>query len=390
MVVALAALAVAAGYFYLHRTPKLTAKDTIILARIFTNKTGDPVRRYTPAGLDCSAATVPVLELHSRSEDLAHAQTDGKAGELCSEWGDGAGGAERVGARAMFTGGIATPGSQYVLEACRLTSRGAALSARFEPPGRVDRSVHRPGRDPVAVVHEPVDSLRVHRRGAGDHGRWFVARPPHAVDRDRALASDGQGRRRVGRQRHHTRGRRRRRDRSHRQHPRRAVPQRHCRAARRRAAAGRRDRQRRCQRALRLRQERAHHVRLAAAAGHRPLVVRRRHADRPEGVGGDRVGRGDRGVALVPERPLASGRSGSHLQIHAHRSSSGAAQHELLRTIRLRSLSPRADSVRIDVRTRLPSPTTTGAAACTPTQARPSWHTTTRARPSAALWELPT
>ncbi|MEP6963646.1 MAG: serine/threonine-protein kinase, partial [Acidobacteriota bacterium] len=32
----------AAGYFYLHRTPKLTEKDTIVLAD-FENKTGDPV-----------------------------------------------------------------------------------------------------------------------------------------------------------------------------------------------------------------------------------------------------------------------------------------------------------------------------------------------------------
>ena len=31
-----------AGYFYFHRTPRLTDKDTIVLAD-FTNKTGDPV-----------------------------------------------------------------------------------------------------------------------------------------------------------------------------------------------------------------------------------------------------------------------------------------------------------------------------------------------------------
>ena len=31
-----------AGYFYLHRAPKLTDKDTIVLAD-FTNTTGDPV-----------------------------------------------------------------------------------------------------------------------------------------------------------------------------------------------------------------------------------------------------------------------------------------------------------------------------------------------------------
>lgn len=40
---ALAVVALAAGsYFYFHRTPKLTDKDSIVLAD-FTNTTGDPV-----------------------------------------------------------------------------------------------------------------------------------------------------------------------------------------------------------------------------------------------------------------------------------------------------------------------------------------------------------
>jgi eukaryotic-like serine/threonine-protein kinase len=45
-VIVLAALVVAtlaaAGYFYFHRAPKLTDKDTIVLAD-FSNTTGDPV-----------------------------------------------------------------------------------------------------------------------------------------------------------------------------------------------------------------------------------------------------------------------------------------------------------------------------------------------------------
>src|SRR5260370_240657 len=39
---AILALAAATGYFFLHRPPKLTAKDTIVLAE-FENKTPDPV-----------------------------------------------------------------------------------------------------------------------------------------------------------------------------------------------------------------------------------------------------------------------------------------------------------------------------------------------------------
>jgi hypothetical protein len=55
----------AAGtYFYFHRTPKLTDKDTIVLAD-FTNTTGDPVfdgtlRQGLSVQLEPSSASFPM------------------------------------------------------------------------------------------------------------------------------------------------------------------------------------------------------------------------------------------------------------------------------------------------------------------------------------------
>ena len=50
----------AAGYFYFHRTPKLTDKDTIVLAD-FSNTTGDPVfDEHTAAGASCATGTIPL------------------------------------------------------------------------------------------------------------------------------------------------------------------------------------------------------------------------------------------------------------------------------------------------------------------------------------------
>ena len=55
----------AAGYFYSHRTPKLTDKDTIVLAD-FINKTGDPVFDGTlRQGLAIQLEQSPFLRLVS-------------------------------------------------------------------------------------------------------------------------------------------------------------------------------------------------------------------------------------------------------------------------------------------------------------------------------------
>ena len=114
--VALAVVALAVGgYFYLHRPPKLTEKDTIVLAD-FTNTTGDAVfddtlktaltvaLRQSPflnvLGEDKVAAT---LRLMARPTNTP--LTSDLAREVC----------QRAGSKAFIAGSIASLGSQYVL-----------------------------------------------------------------------------------------------------------------------------------------------------------------------------------------------------------------------------------------------------------------------------------
>jgi eukaryotic-like serine/threonine-protein kinase len=103
------------GYFYLHRTPKLADKDTILLAD-FENKTGDPVFDDTlRQGLIVQLQQSPYLSLipdqkiratlKLMGKPVGSALTEETAREVC----------ERVGARAMLTGGIASLGRNYVL-----------------------------------------------------------------------------------------------------------------------------------------------------------------------------------------------------------------------------------------------------------------------------------
>jgi len=112
--VAVLALA-AAGYFYFHRAPKLTDKDTIILAD-FVNTTGDPVfdetlRQGLTVQLEQSPflSLVPeqriqrVLPLMGRPADAR--LTPELAREIC----------ERTASAAVLEGSIASLGSQYVL-----------------------------------------------------------------------------------------------------------------------------------------------------------------------------------------------------------------------------------------------------------------------------------
>jgi len=104
-----------AGYFYLHRQPKLTDKDTIVLAD-FINKTGDPVFDGTlRQGLAVQLEQSPFLSLVSderikRTLGLMGQPADapltpGLAKEIC----------ERTGSAAVLNGSIARLGSQYVL-----------------------------------------------------------------------------------------------------------------------------------------------------------------------------------------------------------------------------------------------------------------------------------
>ncbi len=112
--VALAALALA-GYLYFHRAPKLTDRDTIVLAD-FANSTGDPVFDETlRQGLAVQLGQSPFLSLISDERiqqmlKLMAKPTDARltpavSREIC----------ERTASAAVLDGSIASLGSQYVL-----------------------------------------------------------------------------------------------------------------------------------------------------------------------------------------------------------------------------------------------------------------------------------
>jgi eukaryotic-like serine/threonine-protein kinase len=106
---------VAAGYFYFHRTPKLTDKDTIILAD-FVNTTGDPVFDGTlRQGLAVQLEQSPFLSLISEERVqqvlglMGHPADARLTPELAREI------CERTASAAVLGGSIASLGNQYVL-----------------------------------------------------------------------------------------------------------------------------------------------------------------------------------------------------------------------------------------------------------------------------------
>ena len=113
---AMAAAALAAGsYFYFHRTPKLTDKDTIVLAD-FINMTGDPVFDGSlRQGLAVQLEQSPFLSLISEERirqtlSLMGQPADARvtseiARELC----------QRTASAAVLEGSIAQIGTQYLL-----------------------------------------------------------------------------------------------------------------------------------------------------------------------------------------------------------------------------------------------------------------------------------
>src|SRR5208282_1762982 len=111
----LVAALVAASYFYFHRTPKLTDKDTIVLAD-FTNTTDDPVFDGTlRQGLSVQLEQSPFLSIISDQQMQQTLQMMGQkpdakltpsiAREIC----------QRTGSAAALEGSIAQIGTQYLL-----------------------------------------------------------------------------------------------------------------------------------------------------------------------------------------------------------------------------------------------------------------------------------
>jgi eukaryotic-like serine/threonine-protein kinase len=120
------------GYFYLHRTPKLTDKDTIVLAD-FTNTTGDPVFDGTlRQGLSVQLGQSPFLSLVSEAGiqqglRLMGQPADAKltpelARNLC----------QRAGGTAVLDGSIAQIGSQYLLTLKAVNCSNGELLASTE------------------------------------------------------------------------------------------------------------------------------------------------------------------------------------------------------------------------------------------------------------------
>lgn len=113
---AIATLAVAAGgYLYFHRAPKLTEKDSIIIAD-FTNTTGDPVFDGTlRQGLSIQLEQSPFFDVLSGDQIAEQLRLMEKppgarlapdvARDVC----------ERLNAKAEIEGSIAALGSQYVI-----------------------------------------------------------------------------------------------------------------------------------------------------------------------------------------------------------------------------------------------------------------------------------
>jgi eukaryotic-like serine/threonine-protein kinase len=128
---ALAAVALTgSGYFYLHRTPKLTDKDTIVLTD-FANSTGDPVFDDTlKTAVGVSLRQSPFLNLLSDNRirqtlRLMGRQTGEKitpavAQELC----------QRVGSKAYVAGSIAALGEAYVVGLDALDCKNGEALAR--------------------------------------------------------------------------------------------------------------------------------------------------------------------------------------------------------------------------------------------------------------------
>ena len=114
VVLALVALSIG-GYFYFHRAPKLTEKDTIVLAD-FANSTGDTIFDDTlKTALNVSLRQSPFLNVLSDSEVAKTLQemtrpastklTPEVARELC----------QRAGSKAYIAESIGSLGSEYVL-----------------------------------------------------------------------------------------------------------------------------------------------------------------------------------------------------------------------------------------------------------------------------------
>jgi len=127
-VVVVAALA-ASAYFFTHRTPKLTSKDSIIIAD-FVNTTGDPVFDGTlRQGLMAQLQQSPYFDIRSDEQLAGTLRLMGQApgARLTNELAQQV--CQRTGGAAVLDGSIAQIGSQYSLILSVLNCSSGALLA---------------------------------------------------------------------------------------------------------------------------------------------------------------------------------------------------------------------------------------------------------------------
>jgi tetratricopeptide (TPR) repeat protein len=149
-----------AGYVSLQRAPKLTAKDTIVLAD-FENKTGDPVFDQTlRQGLAAQLEQSPFLRLlpdegikqalHFMNRPTETPLSPEVAREIC----------ERVGSTGVLEGSIASLGRQYVLWLrARNCETGDVLAQEQAQAGRKEEVLNALGRIAVQIRTRLGESL---------------------------------------------------------------------------------------------------------------------------------------------------------------------------------------------------------------------------------------
>jgi hypothetical protein len=150
----------AAAYFYFHRAPKLTAKDTIVLGE-FENKTGDAVFDQTlRQGLAVQLEQSPFLTLVSDQQTQQVLRfmnrppearlTPEVAREIC----------ERTSSSAVLEGSIAGLGSQYVLWLrARKCDTGDVLAQEQAQAGRKEEVLNALSRISIQIRTQLGESL---------------------------------------------------------------------------------------------------------------------------------------------------------------------------------------------------------------------------------------
>ena len=159
--VAVAALALSVGAYYFHRTPKLTDRDTIVLAD-FTNTTGDSVFDGTlRQGLAVQLEQSPFLSLISEERIQQTLRLMGKSPEARLTAQIARDVCQRTESAALLESSITSFGSQYVLGLKAVNCRTGDLLAQEQVTAdRKEQVLKALGRAAVSLRTKLGESLR--------------------------------------------------------------------------------------------------------------------------------------------------------------------------------------------------------------------------------------